>query len=60
MFAYPLVPIVNKWLIYWSQTAMMVSIIILLVRSRGHFASSHFVNQTGRSRRAAYSAAAAR
>ncbi|KAJ6102329.1 choline transport protein [Penicillium sp. IBT 16267x] len=52
MFAYPLVPIVNKWLIYWSQTAMMVSIIIMLVRSRGHFASSHFVwaeyiNQTG-------------
>ncbi|KAJ5612022.1 hypothetical protein N7510_005216 [Penicillium lagena] len=65
MFAYPLVPIVNKWLIYWSQTAMMVSIIIMLVRSRGHFASSHFVwaeyiNQTGRSRRSAYSAAAAR
>ncbi|KAF7125402.1 hypothetical protein CNMCM5793_001580 [Aspergillus hiratsukae] len=52
MFAYPLVPVVNKWLIYWSQTAMLISILIMLVRSRGHYASSHFVwaeyvNQTG-------------
>jgi choline transport protein len=52
MFLYPLVPIVNKYLIYWSQTAMMISIIMMLARSSGNFASSHFVwaeyiNNTG-------------
>jgi choline transport protein len=52
MFAYPLVPIVNKWLIYWSQVAMVISIIIMLASSKGHYASSQFVwaeyiNQTG-------------
>jgi choline transport protein len=52
MFLYPLVPIINKWLIYWSNTAMVVAIIMMLSRSSGHFASSHFVwaeyiNNTG-------------
>lgn len=52
MFLYPIVPIINKWLIYWSQTAMLVCMIMMLVRSRGQFASTHFVwaeyiNNTG-------------
>ena len=52
MFLYPIVPVINKWLIYWSQIAMLISMIIMLVRSRGQFASTHFVwaeyiNNTG-------------
>jgi choline transport protein len=52
MFLYPLVPYINKWLIYWSQIAMLVCIITMLVTSRGQFSSNKFVwaeyvNNTG-------------